>query len=189
MNRSLYIQFISALLFLIATIAAYGIWYSIITAKSAQVATLAQQADSITAAATNVAEEKAQLVQLATQQVALNQYFISTADVVPFLEQLAKTGKYFGAKVSVVSVAATTQPPFGKLQVSLSITGTFDSVLRTIGDIEYGPYDTNITNLSFEKSADQSSASTTNGLPQWIANATFAIGAQTQAASQATTTP
>jgi hypothetical protein len=99
---------------------------------------------------------------------------------VPFLEQLTATGKYLGSNVNVVSVSASPSGAYEKLNLAVTITGSFNSVLRTIGAIEYGPYDTSISSLSFDAPVTGSVGSSS---PQWTATALFMIGAQNSASS------
>ena len=155
--------------------AAYAFFYSEIGTQSVKVATIDQEIATKTKAASSEAVAKSELNSLTSEEAAINQYFISTNDVVPFLEQLQKTGKYFGANVTVQSVSATPGTPYGQLGLALTITGTFDAVLRTIGAIEYGPYDTTVSTLNFATTANGVASSS----PTWIANTTFIVGAQT----------
>ena len=60
--------------------------------------------------------------------------------MVGFINGLEAQGQALGTTVSVLSVSAGTgkQPTF---MLSLTIEGTFDTVMRTVGVIEYAPYD------------------------------------------------
>jgi hypothetical protein len=182
MNIKHFIPFIGAMVLLIIAIAAYSFEYSLIGTQSAQAAALATSIAQKTQVSQNIALERSQLTALKSQEATINQYFISTTDVVPFLEQLASTGNYFGSTVTVSSVAATPGTPYGQLNISLQIVGPFDSVLRTIGAIEYGPYATTLTSLSLSTPTGTGTAPS----QKWTANAFFTIGAQTTPAAVAT---
>jgi hypothetical protein len=180
MKNSSFIQIISACILLVAVIAAYAFWYSLIAAESVNASSLAQQIEVQKQSTSQIAQAKAELSQLSSKESTVDQYFVSTSDVVPFLEQIQSIGKYLGANVQVVSVAANPGTPFGYLTLSLTITGTFDAVSRTIGAIEYEPYDTSITSLTLNTVPSSSGAPiTANSSPQWTASAIFSIAAQT----------
>ena len=135
-----FIPLIGALILLVVVITAYGFWYSVVTAESAQADALAAQIETQSDATAKLAQAKSETAQLSSQEATIDQYFVATNDVVPFLTQLQSTGKFLGANVQVESVAANPATPYGQLNLALSITGTFDAVARTIGSIEYGPY-------------------------------------------------
>jgi hypothetical protein len=95
------------------------------------------------------------------------QHFVSASDIVPFLSSLESTGKALGSTVSVVSVGSdTSKTKVGHLNLSLSITGPFDSVIRTLGAFEYSPYDIVLTNLTLNNASASS----------WTAAAAFSVG-------------
>ncbi len=188
------VHFMWALMLLVLTLGAYGYVYSRVSARSVQANSVIQQIKNQNDASVKATLAKTQLAQLSTQQAAITQYFVSTSDVVPFIEKLQAIGKFVGANVQVVSVAAAPASPYGHLNLSVSITGTFDAVSRMLGAIEYQPYNTSINSLSLTAAApSQASASTTPAsslMPVWNASVVFGVGAITTAAtSTATTTP
>jgi hypothetical protein len=76
---------------------------------------------------------------------------------VAFLGDLEKQGKAQGAAVEVLSVTdqdATKR----RISLSLKITGSFDAVVRTLGTIEYGPYDAVLTNVTLDSVAAKENA-------------------------------
>jgi Tfp pilus assembly protein PilO len=181
--KKTFIPLIVAVVVLVLSLGAYALWYSMVTAKSAEASSLAAQIATQSNASAKVAQAKEEISQLSSQEATINQYFIATNDVVPFLEQIQSIGKFLGADVKVVSVSAVPGTPYGHLDLSLTITGSFDAVSRTVGAIEYEPYDTSITNFSLSATPDPGAATST--LPDWTGNAEFSIGAQTGT----TTTP
>lgn len=185
MNRKPLIPLLISFVLVIAAVAAYSFAYSLVSSKSVEVAGLAQQISQKTTATTDIAAAKSQLIALQSEESTINQYFVSTSDIVPFLEQLTATGKYLGAGVQVLSVSAKPGTPYGQLNLSLTITGPFNSVLRTLGAIEYGPYDTTVSNVTMYAPTISTVASSS---PTWTANATFSIGAKTDS-SPAQLTP
>lgn len=157
---------IGAMLLLLA-IGAYGVWFVVVDTENAKSLALAQEIQTKSQDASRVAEAKAALAALTTNESAISEHFISANDVVPFLGSLGSTGKALGSNVDVVSVGADPAAAGqGHLSLSVRITGTFDSVLRTLGAFEYAPYDITLTNLSFD----------TAGKSEWSAAASFSVG-------------
>jgi len=188
MTRTPLLQFAGALALLLIVVALNIVWYNVVLGENANVTTLIGEVKAKSDDSTRSAVAKSELASLSTDQSSMQQYFVSTSDVVPFLQQLQTTGSYLGSNVQVVSVSATPGTPYGTLSLALTIAGSFNSVMRTLGSIEYGPYDTTIDTLTF--SAPSSSGSTT---PQWTANALFTVGtevsSQVPAVVIATSTP
>lgn len=102
---------------------------------------------------------------------AINGYFVSSDTTVPFLEELEATGRSLGSVVSVVSVAEVTTPrPL--LNVALRVEGSFVAVMRTVGAIEYGPRDIQVTAFTMDTDAGAEEGST-----MWRATLTLSVGA------------
>jgi hypothetical protein len=179
-NTSL-IRLISALVLLLLVGAAYGFWYSVVTAESMQASTIAAKIAQQNDATAKAAEASAEIAQLSGQQASVDQYFVDASNLVPFLEQLQSTGKFLGADVQVASVSATPGKPYGHIDLSLSITGSFGSVMRTVGTIEYESYDVTTKSLSVTTSTAPGAAASSS--PEWIASGIFSIGAKTTGAS------
>ena len=181
-----------ALMILVITLGAYGYVYAKVSARSTEASSLAQQIKNQNDAAVKATIAKTRLAELSTQQAAITQYFVSTSDVVPFIEKLQAIGKFIGADVQVASVAAAPASPYGHLNLSVSITGTFDAVSRMLGAIEYQPYNTSISSVTISTTQNQTTVSTTTTatMTLWNASVVFAVGAiTTTATSTATTTP
>lgn len=175
MKNGAFIHFIGALILLALVGTLNFFWYGMVNAETAQASTLAGEIKAKADDSTRAAEAKAELAALASDQASMQQYFVSTNDVVPFLQELQTTGSYLGSNVQIASVSATPGTPYGQLTLSLGIVGSFNSVMRTLGSIEYGPYDTAISTLSFDAPVDGSASSS----PQWTANAVFTVGTET----------
>jgi hypothetical protein len=194
MNRSLVIPLFFALGLLLVSLATYGIFYSMVQAEGTKADQLAAQIVSEHNETAQAAQAKEELATLTNEEGTVTQYFVSTTNIVPFLESLQSIGSYLGSTVQVASVSANSGDPYGTLDLSLSITGPFDSVLRTLGAIEFEPYNVSITSLTLNEGAEVNSAisSTTNtssesALPSWTASATFVVGAQTGTSTAAST--
>ncbi len=160
-----------AILVLIAALSAYGFWYASVSKKTAEASTLASDIQTKHQDSERVKAAKDELQKIATQESLVNGYYVETSDVVPFLETLQTTGKNLGSTVEVVSVSADPGKPHTHLNLSLSITGPFDSVVRTLGALEYAPYDTALQNLTLD-----TPETVTGKAAQWTAAATFLVG-------------
>ena len=145
-----YIHVIVMALVLFGALSVYGVWYSRIGKESANAVSLEQQIRVKTETASKAEEAKSQLTKALSDRAAITGYFVNTNDVVPFLETLQATGAKYGSKVAVESVSSQPAEPHALLQLSVSITGSFDSVLRTLGAIEYEPYDTTVSNVTLD---------------------------------------
>jgi len=126
----------------------YGFWYNTISNKSADVANLKSQIDSKTETLKRVASARSALAQISGAQASLKNYFVPETGVVSFIDNLETHGKSFGSYVSVLSVSAGSNSVQPTLTFAVSIKGTFDAVMRTVGAIEYLPYDLSISQLS-----------------------------------------
>jgi hypothetical protein len=159
-------QIILTAILLVVAIGAYGTWFIQVDSENAKARALAQEIQTKSQDASRIAEAKAALAALAINENSVSTHFVS-AKVVPFLGGIESTGAALKSKVNVVSVgAAPVDAGQGHLNLSVQITGTFDSVLRTLGAIEYAPYDIHITNLTLDTSAP--------GI--WSAAASFSVG-------------
>lgn len=132
----------------VAAIVGYGIWYATISAKSSAVADLQNQIDTKTETVSRIAATRATLADVANDEATVQAYFVPETNVVAFINSLETYGKTLGAKVSVLSVSKGGTAAQPALALSLSANGTFDAVMRTIGAIEFAPYDISISSLS-----------------------------------------
>ena len=185
-NQSL-IRLLGAGVLLVLFLAGYGFWYAVVSKESADAGVLSAKIAEQNDAATKSAQAKTELTLLVTQGATIDQYFVQTNDLVPFLEQLQSLGKYLGSNVQVASVSAAAGSPYGQLNLSLSISGTFDSVVKTIGAIEYEPYNVSISSLTLNTSPNPDPNATTS--PQWSASTVFTIGAETGSSTTPITLP
>lgn len=172
--RSPFLHFISATVLLILVGAAYVGWYSAISNKSRQVADVQQKIDEANKNMKRIASARAALADIADDEAAVRSYFVPESGVVTFINDLERLGATEGSDVRVLSVATSGSSAQPTLLVSLSIKGPFDAVMRTIGAIEYAPYDLSAKKLSVTQ--DESKL--------WYADLSLSVGS----APNATTT-
>ncbi len=132
----------------VAVLAVYGMWYNTISTKSAAVVALQNTIDTKNETASRIAAARATLAGIANDEQTVRGYFVAETDIVSFINSLEALGKVLGATVNVLSVstAGTTSRPV--LSLTLSVAGSFDAVMRTVGAIEYAPYDLSIAKLA-----------------------------------------
>lgn len=172
-----------ALGILTAALIAYGIAYHVLGKMSASTASLAAEvaAKKESASAAALAEEE--LKRLVQEEAAIAAYFVVPDDIVSFLETLQEEGKMLGTDVTVISVSAVPTPR-PHLDLALKVEGTFDAVTRTVGAIEYSPFDLTVSSLvldSVQEPTESGNAST----GEWTAQMKLSVGT----ASSTPTTP
>lgn len=137
----------------VAVLAGYGFWYAATAAKSVEVAELQSQIDAKTEAVSRMATTRAALAEIAGDESVVRGYFVPETGVVAFIDDLEARGRALGAAVSVLSVSTGGGGAEPTLQFALSVKGTFDAVMRTVGAIEYAPYAISISALSVGQDA------------------------------------
>ncbi|MGK2908740.1 MAG: hypothetical protein ACSLE1_02925 [Sphingobium sp.] len=177
MRRRAIIQLAIALLVLAGVCGAYAFWYVQVGKESAEAASLAEQIRMRVQDSARAKEAEKALASLASDEASIRGYLIRQEDVVPFLGTLEGMGSRFGSSVEVVSVSSEDGPARGRVLLSLRIAGSFDAVVRTLGAIEYGPYDSAVQNVTLDTSTSE------GGGRSWTASATFAIGTEKGAAT------
>lgn len=146
--KSHFFNFVAELIIMVVILVGYGFWYSAVTAKSATVAGLQNQITAKTETATRIATARAAIAEIVGDEAIVQGYFVSETGVVAFINGLEAQGQKQGTMVNVLSVSTGTKGTQPALIFSLSIKGSFDAVMRTVGAIEYMPYDLSISGLS-----------------------------------------
>jgi hypothetical protein len=179
MKRKSLSFFILVLFFFVVSLVAYGVWYNLVTSMGSRVSELASQIDARSDQSAQMLSAQKTLAALGLEDIVFERYFVSQDDVVPFLARLEATGRSLGSTVEVVSVSPEPMKGDPRLTVNLSLEGTFESVLRTLGAIEHGPYDIASTNFSLEKRVSGESS-------LWSATVTLSVGSnKTEEVNQA----
>ena len=137
----------------VVVLSGYGFWYSVIVGKSSSVADLQKQIDSKKEIAGRIAAARTALAEIADDESAVQNYFVPETDVVPFIDNLEMRARAQTAEMKVLSVSVGNDARQSTLILSVRIRGTFDSIMRTVGAIEYSPYDLSLSKLSVGKEA------------------------------------
>lgn len=176
MNVRAFIPLILAVLVLIASIGLYAGGYYLLNRLTDTAASLASQATLANQQLENATRAHSALTSGAAGQ-NVNQYLVTKNDIVPFLESLQAVGTPLGSSVSVVSVTDQSDKLHSRIALSLSITGSFDAVMRTLGGIEYAPYDGVMTSVSMDSAAASSGAG-------WTALASYSVGVRSASSTK-----
>lgn len=137
-----------------AALAGYAVWYGVVSDKSGEVASLENQIEAASETVSRIASARAALTEIADDEVRVRSYFVPEAGVVAFINDLEARGLARGAAIDVASVSAGGSPSRPTLMLSVNIKGTFDSVMRTVGSIEYAPYDVSISSFSIRQDVE-----------------------------------
>lgn len=170
MNIRTLVPLIIAVLILLGAVALYGAGYYLLTKFNETENGLDTQIAAKGRDLENASRAHAALSSQGGQ--TLDQYLLAKSDIVPFLEELQGEGAPFGAKVDVLSVTDQKDKVRSRVQLSLSITGSFDAVMRTLGSIEYSPYDGVMTNVSLGTATGDAKTATGTA---WTALATYSV--------------
>ncbi len=154
----------------------YGFWYVTVADKSTEVASLETQITQATDNVKRIATARAALDEISNDESKIKSYFVPESSIVDFISDLQARGAANKATIEVTSVIQIKNTARPTLQFLLTIKGTFDAVMRTIGAIEYAPYDTSIASLSVVQT-DQKI---------WQASMTLSVGS---VAEPSTSTP
>jgi len=192
--RSPLTQSILASVLFCGALVGYQVWYSKIQEKSSTVAALTNQIELNTKAEKRVALVRASLADIADVEVSIQNYFVSDASIVSFIDTLQTQGHAQGATLEVHSVAKGGSSLQPVLTLTLGVDGTFDAVMRTIGTVEYAPYAITISQLAL-RLTDKADKGTwhadltllVSSLPATFATTTSAMATSSDASGTAST--
>jgi hypothetical protein len=157
---------------------AYGVWYSAVSRSSQHVADLQTRIDEANTNVSRIASARAALAEIANDEASVQGYFVPESGVVAFITALEGIGPKEHSTVSVLSVSTAGTAAQPTLLLTLSVAGSFDAVMRTVGAIEYAPYDLSITKLSL----------TENDKNLWQANLSLTVGSAPTSATSTSRT-
>lgn len=165
------IQFGVAVLILVVLLGVYGYAYALVEKESVAAAALKMQLAKKNEDADKLMAAKNALEALGEDEQLAGQYFVSQDNIVLFLENLETAARALGAEVDVASVSSEGGDR-ERIQVALQVSGSFDAVMRAVGAIEYGPYDSQVKSLTIDTTP------TDGGARTWTAAATILFGTQ-----------
>jgi hypothetical protein len=165
-------------------VGAYVFWYLMVSQASSRVASLQNTLASKGDESAQILSARRTLALLQAEDIVFDRYFIDEVDIIPFLEGIEGAGDEFQAVTEVVSVAKEGGPEGTRLVVSVSIKGSFDSVMRTLGVLEHGPYDITTTGLTLAHLPQEETSPA-----RWNLAVSFSVGTKATIASPQTETP
>lgn len=159
-------HFIGALLAGVLALSGYSFWYGVISKKSNEVIDLQNKITETSEAMSRIAATRAALVEISGDEAKVQNYFVPDTDAPAFIDAIEAYGLTQKTGVSVLSASLGGTPAEPMLILPVTVTGTFDAVLRTVGAIEYAPYVISLSALSIQK----------NGNGAWQASFTLTVG-------------
>ncbi len=159
---------IGAGIFALVALVGYVLWFFSFSNAKNQALFAAAEVVRIEQEDSAIANAEETLAELASDEVMLGAYFVSREDIVSFLEELERSGDMLG---SVVEVASVTNTPGadGRLTLSMRITGSFESVMKTLGSIEYGARDMRVESLTLDTLRSE------EGGDPWVGAVVFSV--------------
>ncbi|HYD92994.1 MAG TPA: hypothetical protein VEB18_00860 [Candidatus Paceibacterota bacterium] len=142
-----------AVLLAVVSIGAYWFWLARVEATAEDARSLAAQIEEKSGARALSATARLAAEELAEGEAFVATHAVSEEDVVAFLETLEVMGRTHGASVDIASVSDVEN---GRITIALSIEGSFEAVMRTIGALEHGPYAGATGALSLDARGDSS---------------------------------
>ena len=144
------LQFIAAFLLAMGAIAGYSAGYVALSQKSIDVADLQSKITAVSNTINRTTSAHTTIAKVSADEADIKGYFVSEAQIASLVSDFEARGLAQKASVTVTSVSADTQSSRPAYLIGLTVQGTFDAVARTIGAIEYAPYDLSLKSLVFE---------------------------------------
>ena len=137
----------------IAILAAGGFHslYKTISERSLAVVQLQNKITVESENAKRIAAARTALVEIATEEERVQHYFVPETEIVSFTKTLESRGEALTAVVTARSVSVDQSLPRHVLVFELSVEGTFEAVMRTLGSMEYSPYALSVENFSIQQ--------------------------------------
>lgn len=169
-------HFAVAVVVFVLTLAVYGFLYAAVANKSAAVAGLDERIQAKVETSHRIASARAALADISDNETTMRGYFVSESDVVAFINDLEARGRLQNASVTVLSVSTASENAHSALTIALTIKGTFEAVMRTLGSVEYAPYYLRIGTLSLGLDTPAGGKSASNGKNSWHADLSIIVG-------------
>lgn len=131
----------------VLSLAGYVLSYGVVVSKSEMAAELDRKIEAINTNTSQAISDRAALEELSKEEVFVQDLFVSEEDVAAFVDGLELQGRNQGTTVTVSSISKGGANAPDTLGLSLTVKGTFDSVMRTVGVIEYAPYNLSVSSL------------------------------------------
>lgn len=127
----------------IAAIGWYGFLFAEVKAKNQNTSSLLEKIEAETAAGNTLHAKKELVADTASLREELMLRTVAKEGAVSFIELLETTGTSVGARVIIESIRANELSGSSiaeELELALQVTGTWPSVVRFVGLLEFLPY-------------------------------------------------
>lgn len=178
MKKTAYAPLFMASLVLLGSFVVFGLEYYVLAQGKTQVMELQRKVEEKKVDIAKASRARNALATLGTSEDQVRSFLLQKDRIVSFLESLQATGKSLGTSVEVVSVSDDKQNGHPRINVSLLVSGSFDSVMRTVGTLENGPYDGVLNSLTLD-----SGGPIVKGVQQWSAATVLSVGLETKAST------
>ncbi len=137
----------------LAALGGYLWWYRTVVLASS---TLTALQEEIAANEKPGAPQFARSVRtrLETGEILVERYIVTEEEAPAFINDLEARGRAQGALVTTTSITTDGEGLGTILTFTLTVTGTFSSVMQTIGAIEYAPYALTISSVTLARDLD-----------------------------------
>jgi hypothetical protein len=152
--RSSATHLIAVMLAWVVALGGYSVWYGVISKKSNEVVDLENKIIQTSDAMGRIASTRVALTEISRDEAQVQGYFVPETGASALIEDLEARGAAQRANVSVLSAAIGGTPAQPTLTLPITVTGTFDAVMRTVGAIEYAPYAISVSGVSVQKNAN-----------------------------------
>ena len=147
MSRTPYIHAGVAVVLTLVLALAYWFLLSHTRSLASQARSLSAQIASASGTQPSGSTVRDMRTALEADEAFLAERFVPEGGIVDFLETLEAAGEREGAVVQVVSVSDAEN---GRIEIALSLDGSFSSVMAAAGTIEHGPYASATKSLTLE---------------------------------------
>jgi hypothetical protein len=141
----------------VAMLFAYGGWYARVAEKSREVVALENLIVRKSASAGRAPATRAELIAHEEAAEQLAAYRVAQTDIVSFITLLKGLAIGLGTSLDVLSVSSDGEKERPSLSLSLGIEGPFQNVMRTLGAIEYAPYELIFSSVTLASKGEKGS--------------------------------
>jgi hypothetical protein len=138
-------QIAVAVLIVLIALGGVGYWYYTITVMSTRLAKVEEESRSQKTQTPNTATDASRLV---ADEATIEQYFVGEDNVPAFVNVLEARVRARGATISIASLSKSGAGLETTLALAVTVTGTFEQVMQTVGAIEHLPYATKLTSVN-----------------------------------------
>ncbi|MDD5721007.1 MAG: hypothetical protein PHT16_00975 [Candidatus Pacebacteria bacterium] len=115
----------------------------------------------------NIASLDQSLQKIAPDRISLENHFIKSSDIVPFLNMIERLGEESGVSTEINSISTKTDNT--ELTVELRAAGRFEGIYKFLTLLENSPYELDFTSMNIHKAGSSSATDKNAKGPNWEA--------------------